>query len=118
MADASNLQKIAGALRDAHRSVDRSAGLRLPWEHGPLRLVFGDPQAPGEVPLIRPPAQPSVIDDKQAELEQVPHDVQQAIPVFSKFAVKKLDGRPAVSQSDKEDLMAQRFEVLLSHHYA
>ena len=110
-------QCIAGALRDAHASMDKSAGLKLPWEEGSLKLVFGRPAFPGEPPVVRPPMELSAASEGHADVEQIPHDVRQSAPVFAKFAVRKLDSRPVVSQQDKEDLAAQRFEVLLSHYY-
>ena len=110
-------QCIAAALRDARASIHKTAGLKLPWEDGPLKLVFGKPVFPSEPPVVRPPVELSAASEGHADVEQIPHDVRQSAPVFAKFAVRKLDGKPSVSHQDKEDLAAQRFEVLLSHSY-
>ena len=98
----------------------QSHDLILPWEQGPMQLIFGSQPALPELPKVSPAEWPDKVTDEES-LERVEEAATLAAPgavaLFQRYTCKLPFKRNLLTLEEKVHLLAQRFELLLSHDY-
>ena len=115
----SNSSTLNAMLLQAMPQV-QSHDLILPWEQGPMQLIFGSQPALPELPKVSPAEWPDKVTDEES-LERVEEAATLAAPgavaLFQRYTCKLPFKRNLLTLEEKVHLLAQRFELLLSHDY-
>jgi hypothetical protein len=109
---------IDAAILEAQGSV-ASSSLSLPWESGALRQIFQDDLQVLAYPKVQSAPFASVLVQSSASEEQA---VSSVMPLSGQSVYKTMISKapflkPLLSPAEEFDLLAQRFEVLLSHNF-